>query len=216
MPAHPLLTVELLHDVLHELGGLARGEGKVIEVAIYGGSALMLASNFRVSTRDVDAVADDDGQRVIERLAGVIAARRGWPPEWLNDQVYPFLSELVDGLDHHHRLFRSYPSEHEPGLRVFVPSAEYLLAMKLMAMRIHDVDGSKDRKDIQNLLAIVGLGTRGDAMAFLEGFYPQARVNPHVVAGLDELFAKGDNGVEAAREDGLHVAPQYLGRGRAT
>ena len=195
MPAHPLLTVELLHDVLHELGGLARGEGKVIEVAIYGGSALMLASNFRVSTRDVDAVADDDGQRVIERLAGLIAARRGWPPDWLNDQVYPFLSELVDGLDNHHRLYRSYPSEHEPGLRVFVPSAEYLLAMKLMAMRIPDLDGSMD---------------------FLEAFYPQARVSQTVVAGLDEMFAKDDTGPKAAAEDGLHVAPQYLGRGRAT
>lgn len=99
MTASPLLTIDVLHDVLTELGALARDEGKVIEVAIYGGSALMLASNFRITTRDVDAVADDDGQRVIERLAASIATRRGWPSDWLNDQVFPFLSDLVEGLE---------------------------------------------------------------------------------------------------------------------
>lgn len=214
MPTTPLLTIDLLHDVLTELGTLARAEGKVIEVAIYGGSALMLASNFRIATRDVDAVADDDGQRVIERLAATIAARRGWPPAWLNDQVYPFLSEMVDGLDDHHSLYRSYPSEHEPGLRVFVPTAEYLLAMKLMAMRIHSADDAKDRTDILNLLAIVGLGTSVEAMKFLEAFYPQARVSLKVIAGLDELFARADTTRDANSEDSPHVAPAYLGRGR--
>lgn len=216
MPAHPLLTIDLLHDALTELGLLARAEGKVIEVAIYGGSALMLASNFRIATRDVDAVADDDGQRVIERLAQTIAERRGWPSEWLNDQVYPFLSDLVDGREEHHDLYRSYPSEHEPGLRVFVPTAEYLLAMKLMAMRIHDAEQAKDRLDIRNLVAIVGLRTPAEAMSFLAGFYPEARVSQKVIAGLDELFARADNGTEANPEDRPHVAPTYLGRGRTS
>ncbi len=99
-----------------ELGTLARDEGKVIDVAIYGGAALMLVSNFRISTRDVDAVADDEGQQVIERLAAGIAARSGRPPDWLNDQVFPFLSNAVGGLETHHRFHKSYPTEHEPGL----------------------------------------------------------------------------------------------------
>jgi hypothetical protein len=43
VPIHPLFTIDLLHDALTELGSLARAEGKVIEIAIYGGSALMLA-----------------------------------------------------------------------------------------------------------------------------------------------------------------------------
>ena len=72
MPTSPNLTVELLKDALTELAMLARDEGKVVDLAIYGGAALMLVSNFRITTKDVDAVADDDGQRVVERLAGVI------------------------------------------------------------------------------------------------------------------------------------------------
>ena len=211
MTTKPVLTVETLHDALTELGQLARAEGKVIDVAIYGGSALMLASNFRLSTRDVDAVADDDGQRVIERLAATIAQRRGWSPDWLNDQVYPFLSDVVDGLGDHHRLLRSYPAEHEPGIRVFLPTAEYILAMKLMAMRIGSARGSKDRGDIVNLMAIVGLTSAEDALQFVGTFYPQARVSPHVAAGLEELFCK----TETISEEGRDVAPRYLGRGRA-
>ncbi len=215
MPIKPVLTIDLLHDVLAELGTLAHGEGKVIEVAIYGGSALMLASNFRISTRDVDAVADDDGQRIIERLAATIAGRRGWSPDWLNDQVFPFLSDLVEGLQDHHHLYRGYPSEHEPGLRVFVPTAEYLLAMKLMAMRIHGTDDAKDRTDIVNLMAIVGLRSPAEAMSFLGAFYPDARLSPKVIAGLDELFEAADNQPTAQPEDIPDVAPTYLGRGRA-
>jgi hypothetical protein len=101
---------------------------------------------------------------------------------------------------------------------VFVPTAEYLLAMKLMAMRIHDADDAKDRQDIANLLAIVGLETAAEAMHFLAAFYPDARVSQKVIAGLDELFGNADTarvaGPEANREHRPHAAPTYLGRGR--
>ena len=46
-----MLTATDLHDALMELGTRVRHEGKVIDLAIYGGSALMLASNFRVRLR---------------------------------------------------------------------------------------------------------------------------------------------------------------------
>jgi hypothetical protein len=212
VPTKPHLTADTLNDALSELGLLARSEGKVIEVAIYGGSALLLASNFRVVTRDVDAVADDEGQRDIERMAAVVAIRRGWSADWLNDQVFPFLSEAVAGLDQHHALLRSYPCEQEPGLRIFVPTPEYLLAMKLTAMRIGGAHGDKDRDDIVNLMDIVGLTSKEDALAFVAEFYPEARVSQRVTSGLDELF-----GMKIVpREEEPDVAPTYLGRGRAT
>ncbi len=205
-------TRDLLIDALTELGTLAAAEGKVVDVAIYGGSALMLASNFRVATRDVDAVADDEGQRVIDRLAAVVAARRGWPESWLNDQVYPFLSDQVDGLGQHHELFRSYPCEQAPGVRIFVPTPEYILAMKLMAMRIDASVGAKDRDDIVNLMAIVGLQTPQETLEFVAAFYPEARVSEQVGLGLQDLFGSRDVPREDWPDD---AAPTYLGRGRA-
>jgi hypothetical protein len=208
LPTSPLLTNELLSDALTELGQLAHDEGKVIDVAVYGGAALLMVSNFRISTKDVDAVADDEGQRVIERLASQIAERRGWTNDWLNDEVFGFLSESVEGLDQHHHYFRSYPSEHEPGLRVFVPTPEYLLAMKLTAMRIGGDGGTKDRDDILNLMAIVGLTSRDDTLAFVSSFYPDAKKSSKVVLGIDELFSSLNSNPEPTRV----LAPTYLGR----
>lgn len=207
MGAEPVLTTELLNEVLNELGVLAVGEGRVIDVAIYGGAALTLVSNFRVSTRDVDAVADDPGQRLLERWAAVVAERRGWPRDWLNDQVFPFLSDTIDELDPaHHAAFRSYPCEQEPGLRIFVPTPEYLLAMKLMAMRISPAEDSKDLDDILALMAIVGLTTASQTIEFVQVLYPEARTSVRVLHGIDEIFRKLEE-----RSDGL--APRYLGRG---
>jgi len=78
-----VLTVEDLHDAFMEFGAQARREGKVIDVAIYGGSALMLASNFRIATQDVDAVVEGD-QAMVARWAEDIARTRNWPRDWLN------------------------------------------------------------------------------------------------------------------------------------
>ena len=42
----------------------------MIDVALYGGAALLLVSNFREATFDVDAVAGDENQRDLERYRG--------------------------------------------------------------------------------------------------------------------------------------------------
>src|SRR5262245_22131824 len=119
----------------------------------------MLVSNFRVATADVDAVAAED-QGFIDDAAQTIAVHRCWPRDWLNDGVRAYLSPRVDGFDQH-ALFRTYPREETPGLRVFVPTAEYMLAMKLMTLRL-DPGGSKsDLEDILNLMQVAGMKEKG-------------------------------------------------------
>ncbi len=184
-----------------ELGTHARREGKVIDLAVYGGSALMLASNFRVATEDVDAVVDGD-QRIIARFVEDIARQRGWPRDWLSPQV--------DSLQEHHALFRAYPSEQEPGLRVFVPSPEYMLAMKFMAMRLDPTGAKSDLTDILNLLDVVGLTTPEDAIDFTAAFYPEARISARLYLGIRALWRMKDQ----QTQEGQHGAPTYLGRGR--
>ena len=63
---------QTLEEALYELGRRAHAEGKTIEIAIYGGSALMLTYDWRVATKDVDAVFEADRQ-TIRRLAREIA-----------------------------------------------------------------------------------------------------------------------------------------------
>src|SRR5262245_51360509 len=124
----------------------------------------------------------------------------------------PTLSPQVDGLQEHHALFRAYPSEQEPGLRVFVPSPEYMLAMKLMAMRLDPTGAKSDLTDILNLMDIVGLTTPEDAIDFAAAFYPEARISARLHLGIRALWRMKDQ----QTQEGQHGAPTYLGRGRAS
>ena len=56
---------------------------------------------------------------------------------------------------------------------ISVPSAEYLLALKLKAARVTDpVRGETERLDILNLMKIVGISTVEDAIAVLGRYFP--------------------------------------------
>ncbi len=61
---------EALLDAFDQIGRAAVQAGTKLQIAVYGGSALMLASNFRFATEDVDIA--DIGQQ--------------WP-EWLSSAV---------------------------------------------------------------------------------------------------------------------------------
>jgi hypothetical protein len=204
-----MLSANDLHDAFMDLGSRAKSEGKVIDLAIYGGSALMLASNFRIATQDVDAVVDV-GQDTIVRMADAVARSRGWPSDWLNDGVRTYLSPNVAGVLEHHSLLRAYPTEQEPGLRIFVPSVEYILAMKLMAMRLDPAGDKSDVADIINLMTIVGFKTSEELIDFAASFYPEAKISARLRLGIRELWRIKDTPVR----EGQHAAPSYLGRGR--
>jgi hypothetical protein len=194
-----------LSAALNELGKLALDAGKVIDLALYGGSCLTLVSNFRVGSEDVDAVAIAD-QDFIDRAARTIAGRHGWPGDWLNDGVRAYLSPAVVGHDSH-ELFATYPEEAKPGLRVFVPNANYMLAMKLMALRIEAID-EKDFNDILNLMQVVGLKEKAEVVDFAAQFYPEARVSGKLRLALDNLWSA----YQAQLKRQEHESPRYLGR----
>src|SRR5215510_10279452 len=85
--------------------------------------------------------------------------------------VRTYLSPNVEGLAQHHELFRTYPREDAPGLRVFVPTPEYLLAMKLMAIRLDPAAGKTDLDDILNLMEVVQTTDKDQLVRFAAAFY---------------------------------------------
>jgi hypothetical protein len=202
----PTFTRNDLSAALYELGELAVAAGKVIDIALYGGSCLMLVSNFRLSSEDVDAVALAD-QAFIDEAARLIAARKGWPDSWLSDGVRTYLSPLVKGHAAH-AFYGTYPNEAKPGLRVYVPTPEYMLAMKLMSMRIEP--GGKDLDDILSLMQVVGLHDRAEIVAFAARFYPDARISGKLRLAVDSVW-KAYQDKLAQRDD---EPPRYLGRSR--
>ena len=176
-----------LESALAELGGRAYAAGRTVEIAVYGGSALLLTLDRRVATRDVDAVFESD-KDFVKKLAAGMAEDFGWDENWLNDGVKGWLSKF-DADPGVKRLFKTYPSEEQPGLRVFVPKPEYLFAMKRRAMRVGGIDSSSDIDDIKRLARDIGLTSSEQALTLVESFYPNNQLEAKTRFGLEEIFS---------------------------
>jgi hypothetical protein len=167
---------EALLDALDEVGRAAIDARARLDIAVYGGSALMLASNFRFGTEDVDIA--ELGQPWPEWLTGIvrrIANRSGWSEEWLNDGVTFHLSTLANPA-RDLVSFGTFPRRSEKtGVTVFVPTARYMLALKLKALRVSDfAKGSKDIEDVRNLLTVLGINEVDPAIEILTEFFPRS------------------------------------------
>jgi len=163
-----------LLDAFDQIGRAAvRAETK-LQIAVYGGSALMLASNFRFATEDVDvSKLEHPLPRWLSEVVHEIARKNHWQDEWFNDGVAFHLSSLADQAADHLE-FGTFPRDGSPpGLVISVPSAEYLLALKLKAARMLDpVRGETERLDILNLMQVVGISTVAEAVALLGRYFP--------------------------------------------
>lgn len=169
---------------------MALDADKVVEISVYGGSALVLTLNHRPATRDVDAVFEKD-RSFVRRSAEAVASEFGWQPDWLNDGVKGFLSRADSDRDAK-SLFRTYPADDQPGLRVLVASPAYLFAMKCLAMRVGDPTESGDIDDIRRLAEVLDLKTFREAAESVARYYPSEALPPKTRFGLEEIFGPGD------------------------
>src|ERR1700710_2750418 len=167
---------DALLDAFDQVGRAAVLAGTKLQIAVYGGSALMLASNFRFATEDVDIA--DIGQHWPAWLSDVverIASQNNWSTTWLNDAVTFHLSPMAQA-DRDLTAFGTFPRRHENvGLCVFVPTARYMLALKLKALRIADFEkGQQDMADVAHLLKVLELTEIKQAIAILAEFFPNS------------------------------------------
>jgi hypothetical protein len=129
----PELTRELIEQAFDRMGALAANRGLMIEIAVYGGSCLVLASDIRSSSADVDAVFLTNRSAVYE-IADAVARQMGFATDWINEavrQTAPPIGNPQPNLFP----FGDYPrrTQGAVGLRVHVPAPAYLLAMKVLA-----------------------------------------------------------------------------------
>jgi hypothetical protein len=164
-----------LLDGLEALGRAAAQAGTRLDLAVYGGSALMLAGNFRYATEDVDiAEIPKPWPQWLSEAVAQVAAAKGWSADWLNDAVQFHPSPAAGEADH--ALFGSFPRAGDSvGLRVFVPSADYMLALKLKAMRVNDpLRGPQEASDVMHLIRVCKIEDIDGAMAVLARYFPRS------------------------------------------
>jgi hypothetical protein len=191
---------------LDEIGQAAIEAGTRLDIAVFGGSALLLASNFRFSTEDLDMA--EIGHSWPDWLTSAvkrIADRNGWSEAWLNDAVTFHLSPLA----HPTRDLVAYGTfpriPDEVGLTICVPSAKYMLALKLKALRVSDFPkGTQDMADVANLLRVLHIVDVEQAIAVLREYFPRSAAD----AGKQRFMLKRLLASEAPSD-----APQYPRRG---
>ena len=194
-----------LLDAFDEIGLAAIAAETRLELAVYGGSALMIAGNFRFSTEDVDIAQLRQPWPVwLADAVARIAARRSWAADWLNEAVSFHLSQYAS-LQDDHILFGTFPRGADAtGLVVHVPTARYMLALKLKAMRINDPGkGAAEKADIGNLLEVTQTATVEEAMGILRRYFPKsAKAGERQRFFLKHIFF-------AQTPEGDRDAPQY-------
>lgn len=204
------LTKDLLETAFSMVGEMASQKGAIIDIAVYGGSCLVLASNIRDVTRDVDAVFLTE-RNLGYAIADTVGRQLGLPINWLNQAVKalaPPRGNPVPNL----LPYGEYPRQGPVGLRVFTPTPEYMLAMKLLANRRDDPEGeARDWRDISMLMRVTGLTTKEQLVGLVGACYPLV---PGITVRMD---AKIDDIIRGFCDDDAVEPPSWnAGRGRPT
>jgi hypothetical protein len=161
-------------EALQALGEELTREGVRGQIFIVGGAAMALAYSTRRVTKDIDAVFEP--KSAIYAAATKVAEEHGLPEDWLNDAVKGFMP----GEDEHPR-----PVPDITGIEITTASPQYLLAMKLMAMRF-----GEDDEDIEILLGECGLHGTDEALGLLKQIYPLQEPPPKTRFFLEELLGR--------------------------
>lgn len=137
---------------------------------------MCLVYQARPSTKDVDAIFAPT--HVIRLAAQRVAETYQLREDWLNDAVKGFV------VPHPQRIFLDLSH-----LKVYVPEADYLLAMKAMAARVD----TQDANDIRTLIAHLGIRSADQVFTILEHYYPRQRIKPATRYFIEEILENEDN-----------------------
>jgi hypothetical protein len=166
-----------LEKALTLLGKLLRERRVAGEIAIFGGAAIVLGFEFRNATQDVDAMILQGHGQVVKAQQEV-GDMLGLPQDWLNEQGTSYLSKQNDFT-----LFRTYPSEGQFGLRVLMTTPRYLLAMKILSLRVY----GQDVKDVVRLAKHIGCRSAGSLLELVKHYYPDEQVLPEKLVQIEDI-----------------------------
>jgi len=163
-----MLTREVIVEALTKLSDELARRGIIGEINIVGGTAMVLAFSARLSTKDVDAIFEPASE--VRAAAARIALELNLDNDWLNDSAKGFLSPQGE--------FSKAAGVELPNLRILVPTAEYMLAMKVLASRVATGADDTDRRDIAFLIRKLQLRRAEDVMGIVERYYDPSRIPP--------------------------------------
>lgn len=169
------LSKQSVERLLRELNEELRREEVSGELYLVGGAVMCLAFEARPSTKDLDGFFRP--KAAISKAAQRVASRNELTEGWLNDAAKGFLSDKGD--------FRNFLEL--SNLQVFIPSPEYLFAMKCLAMRLGAEFADED--DVKFLIRVLNLRTYDEAIEILSRYYSVERYPQKSFYALEEMLA---------------------------
>jgi hypothetical protein len=169
------MTVETITKAFDLMGRYLRERNTVGEIAVHGGSAILLQFPWRKSTEDVNATFGEP-EASVKDAAAFAAIELRLPDGWLNKSVGSFTPEV---------LFGDYPRGEKSGLRVCLAKPEYLIAMKLKAL-VRDSYDDKDFNDIVALAVEAKIETAAQLNDLFSSFFPEEKLDPVAAARIPE------------------------------
>jgi len=162
-------TIKRLFKALNE--ELAK-KNVIGEVGICGGAVMCLVFHARKATKDVDAIFEPTKE--IRAASHTVAKKFGLDEGWLNDAVKGYFHadpprEDVMNLSH---------------LRVWAPSAEYMLAMKCISARFDTMDG----EDTCFLISYLQLRRPEDIFKLIAKYYPHNKIPAKTQFWIEEIM----------------------------
>jgi hypothetical protein len=167
-----MLNVALIKDLFKALNEELAKKDIVGEVGICGGAVMCLVYHARPATKDVDAIFEP--AKEIRQASKNVAHKFGLDEHWLNDAVKGF--------------FHADPPREDvfnmPNLRVWAPSADYMLAMKCISARFDTFD----RDDIKFLISYLKFTKPEQVFDVVAKYYPHNQTPAKTKFLIEELM----------------------------
>ena len=169
-----MLNSETMKMLVEALNEELKSKGILGEIGLCGGAVMCLVFNARAATKDIDAVFKPT--REIREACKKIAKMYNLPDDWLNDAAKAFfLTEppRQEVLDH-------------SNLRIWAPTAEYMLAMKCASARFD----THDKDDVVFLIRYLKMKTPQDVFDTILKYYPRERIPAKTRFLIEELLGE--------------------------
>lgn len=182
--AHKDMTFnrDAIISLFNDVGRRLEAVGSFAEVAICGSVSLMLQFDANRLAHDIDFISvNEESYELLEAIEEV-ADENGLDQEWFNDAVRFFQSSNPS-----YSAFGDFPPGAEAGgLRVYLATPQYLLAMSLIS--------ANRTSDIWSLTETLGITEVDELESLFQSFYPSDSLRPENRAMLCDMFAQKQAG----------------------
>ncbi len=132
-----------------------------LEITIYGGSIMTMIYDNRPATKDIDCVFSEVNLNLMDKILELTRFTFNLSDKWINEEIKEPLKSLIK---EDKEVFKTYSN-----LKLTKPTAEQLLAMKILAAR---PEPAKDFIDANILCKDLNITTRQGLLDVISSYIP--------------------------------------------